>query len=122
MQSEGALDFVLRHTLDPPRSRCRLDGTVRIFDLAGQCGVPPSATAGAANLTVTQATAAGFLSVVPGDETAGTATTISFRAGQTRANNAILKLSSDGQASVAVQNGSPGAVHFLLDVSGYFAP
>ena len=39
----------------------------RTFALVAQCGVPASATAVVANLTVTQAAAAGSLSVLPGD-------------------------------------------------------
>jgi hypothetical protein len=94
----------------------------RIFALGAQCGVPASATAVVANLTVTQPTAAGLLSVLPGDAPAGNTIDLAFGAGQTRANNAILSLSVDGQESIAVRNTSAGTVHLILDVSGYFAP
>ncbi len=94
----------------------------RTFPLASKCGVPASATAVVANLTVTQGAAAGSLSAFPGNGAAGNTATLVFRAGQTRANNAILKVSADGQASVTVRNGAAGTVHFILDVSGYFAP
>ena len=45
---------------------------------------------------------------------------ISFAAGQTRANNAILYLATDGTGSIGVENDSVGSVHFILDVNGYF--
>ena len=40
-------------------------GGVRSFALAGQCGIPGTATSVAANLVVTQPTAAGYLTVFP---------------------------------------------------------
>jgi alpha-tubulin suppressor-like RCC1 family protein len=95
---------------------------VRTLTLAAQCGVPASATAVVANLTVTQATAAGSLSILPGDGPAGNTTVLAFNAGQTRANNAILNLSVDGQETIALRNTSSGTLHFILDVSGYLAP
>ena len=42
--------------------------------------------------------------------------TINFRAGQTRANNAIVPLGTGG--TLAVQSAAP--THFILDVNGYF--
>ncbi len=94
----------------------------RTFPLAAQCGVPAAATAVVANVTVTQTAATGSLSILPADEPAGNTIVIAFRAGQTRANNAVLKLSADGQTSIAVRSGAPGTVQLILDVSGYFAP
>ena len=47
-----------------------------------------------------------------------TASTISLRAGRTRANNTLIYLASDG--SFLVKNNSAGALDFLVDVNGYF--
>jgi hypothetical protein len=47
------------------------------------------------------------------------ATSIAFGAGQTRANNDVLSLAADG-TGFKVRNGSAGAVHFILDVNGWF--
>jgi hypothetical protein len=45
--------------------------------------------------------------------------TINYRAGQTRANNAIVPLGLFGDINVV--SGQPsGTVHFILDVNGYF--
>lgn len=93
-------------------------GSLRSFALAGQCGIPMTAKSVAANLTVTQATAGGHLSVFPTGSTPLLASAINFSAGQTRANNAVLELGTGG--AVSVQNGSPGTVHFILDVNGWF--
>ena len=73
----------------------------------------------AANLTVTQPTAGGHLTILPTGSTAPVvASTINFSAGQTRANNAVLRLGDGG--AVSVQSGTSGSVHLILDVTGYF--
>jgi hypothetical protein len=76
------------------------EGT-RVFALAGQCGIPSSATAVAVNLAVTQPTnGPGFLTLYPAGQPRPLASSINFRAGQTRANNAILALSGSDALSV----------------------
>jgi hypothetical protein len=92
----------------------------RTFALVGACGIPASARSVAANLTVTQPAAAGYLTIHPPSATIPLASSINFSAGKTRSNNAILRLSMDGTGSVVVENASPGTVQFILDVSGYF--
>ena len=69
---------------------------------------------------MTQPAALGHLTIHPADLGLPLASTINFSAGQTRANNAVLRLSNDGSGSVTVYNGSTGSVHFILDVNGYF--
>ncbi len=88
----------------------------------GACGIPPTATAVAANVTVTQTSAQGHLTLHAGDLPAPGASTINFAAGQTRANNAILPLAANGDGTLAV---TPfvlggGSVHVIVDVTGYF--
>jgi len=92
----------------------------RVFALAGVCGLPNSAGAAAVNITVIGSTAAGSLSIVPADAPVTAASAISFKTGDVRANNGLLKLSLDGTGAVAVYNGSSGTVQLTLDVSGYF--
>jgi len=72
------------------------------------------------NLTVTQETAAGSLAAYAGNGTPNGTSSISFAAGATRANNAIVCLSTDGAGSIGVENDAAGTVHFILDVNGYF--
>ena len=93
-------------------------GATRVFTIAGQCNVPSTAKSVSVNVTVTQPTSAGFLILFPGGAPPG-ASTINFRAGQTRANNAIVPLSATGTLSVA-DGQSSGTTHFILDVNGYF--
>jgi hypothetical protein len=84
----------------------------------GPCGVPPSAKAVSANLTVTQPTAAGNLVLFPTGNTPGTST-LNYTAGQTRGNNAVASLSSAGALSIRCNQAS-GSAHVILDVNGYF--
>jgi hypothetical protein len=94
-------------------------GAVRIFVVTGVCGVPTSAKALSVNLTVTQPTVAGYLSLLPGDQAVVPAVSaINYAAGQTRANNAIVQLATDGTGGLEVFSAS--SVHFILDVNGYF--
>jgi hypothetical protein len=93
----------------------------RAFALAPACGVPADAKVVSANVTVTGGTEAGSLRIYPADSTLPIATTISFAAGKTKANNSMLLLSTAGDAGrVTVRNDSPGPVHLIVDVNGYF--
>jgi len=93
-------------------------GAERVFTLAGRCGIPSSARAVTVNVTVTGPTAAGFLTLHPGGTALPLASTINFRPGQTRANNAVVLLGIVGDARVLC--GATGTTHFVLDVTGYF--
>jgi glucose/arabinose dehydrogenase len=125
----GPLDF---HTVAP----CRLAdtrnppgpsggpalaaGSTRAFQVAGLCGVPATAEAVAVNVTVTSPNAAGNLVLFPGGSTAPATSTINFVAGQTRANNATVELGAVGDLGVSCTMPGGGAVHFVLDVTGYY--
>jgi glucose/arabinose dehydrogenase len=91
----------------------------RGFHLVGRCGLPASARSAVVNVTVTKAGAQGDLKIYPAGGTVPPSSVISFRAAQTRANNAVLLLSATGDVSVLFEAAS-GNVHFILDVDGYF--
>ena len=91
----------------------------RAFQVTGRCGVPETATAVAVNLTVVTPPSAGHLRAAASDATASLSTAISFKAGQTRANNGLFGLSEIGRLGVYCDLPS-GSMHFLLDVVGYF--
>ncbi|MDP9121297.1 MAG: hypothetical protein M3O15_08000, partial [Acidobacteriota bacterium] len=95
---------------------------LRSIDLAGQCGIPAAAQAVSLNLTVTGATGTGDLRAFAGGTTPPLATALSFRAGRTQANNAVLPVAQDGHATLTVQPEIPasGTVHLIVDVNGYF--
>jgi hypothetical protein len=94
-------------------------GASRTFAFAGVCNIPATARAVALNVTVTQATAAGHLTLYPAGGTVPGASTINYRAGVARANNAILRLSASGQLAIFCGQ-LTGSTHAIVDVSGYF--
>jgi len=91
----------------------------RSFVVAGQCGIPAGAVAVAFNFTVTQPTGLGDLRAVPAGSALPLVSTLNWRPGQTRANNAIVPLGPAGDILVHVDQAS-GTVHFIIDVNGYF--
>jgi hypothetical protein len=97
-------------------------GMPALLTVGGACGVPGTATAVAINVTVIQAEGAGFLTLHPGNLSTPATSTVNFAAGQTRANNAILALASNGEGTLgitpAISGG--GTVHVIVDVSGWF--
>jgi glucose/arabinose dehydrogenase len=94
-------------------------GGTRDFHLAGQCGVSSGARAVAVNVTVALPGSDGDLRIYAAGGALPPTSVINFRAGQTRANNAILALSPTGNISVYFEAAS-GGVQLLLDVNGYF--
>jgi hypothetical protein len=91
---------------------------VRDFVMWGHCGVPSSATAVSINVTITQPSAAGSVRFSPGCAPLGVSA-ISYGAGQTRANNAVLGLGPNGELTAnAVQ--ASGTVQLIIDINGYF--
>lgn len=95
-------------------------GSPRSVVVAGQGGVPVTgATAAVLNVTVTEPSAAGWLSVHPSGETPPLASNLNFVAGQTIPNLVVAKLGGDGR--VVLTNGF-GTAHAVADVVGYFTP
>lgn len=95
----------------------------RTFDVTTTpttCGIPATAKALSGNYTITGATGTGELRVFPGNGVPVVASAIFYRAGRVLANNGNLTLSTDGNGTFGVTNVSTGAVHFILDVTGYF--
>ena len=95
---------------------------VRRLPLAGRNPVPVGAIAVTANVTVTGATAAGYLSIAPTLTKTPTTSTLNFLKGDTLANNLTLPLSGDGKVSAIVVGAAGLTTHVLMDVTGYFMP
>ena len=73
----------------------------------------------AANLTVTQGSVLGSLTVYPAGEDMPGTSSINYGAGQTRANNEILAAGLNSSVFVRCTQAS-GTVHLILDITGYF--
>ncbi|HEX7829276.1 MAG TPA: S8 family serine peptidase, partial [Thermoanaerobaculia bacterium] len=94
-----------------------LNNATRVVQMTGVCGIPSTAKAIAANVTVVGPTTTGLLAFFPSDAVWPGNSTINYRANKTRANNTIIRLSAAGLASVY----NIGATqHFIVDVTGYF--
>lgn len=87
------------------------------------CGIPAGATAVAGNLTAVAPTGSGDLVAYPSDYPSPPSTTsLSFNAGKTRTNFAILPLGRDGAGTFAISANLPreGAVDVVADAFGYW--
>jgi uncharacterized repeat protein (TIGR01451 family) len=90
-------------------------GVVRTIPVAATCGIPATAKAVAANLTVVGPAGAGYVAVYPAGIPVPATASLTFAAGQVRTNNAQLGLLG-GQADARAST----SVHIVLDVSGYY--
>ena len=95
-------------------------GASRTFTFAGACGLPSGAKSVSLNVTVVAGSTGGNVVVYPGDLAAPGTSTLNFVAGQTRANNAVMGLATNGAGTVGVKNRAAAAVHLVVDVTGYF--
>ena len=75
------------------------------------------------NVTETQATAGGYLTLYTGGTSVPAVSNISFPAGTTRANMAMVPVSDNQPDSLSVYDGqSTGRVDYILDLAGVFNP
>jgi serine protease len=81
--------------------------------------VPSSATAVALNITATNTTTAGFLTVYPMGGNLPSTSSLNWVAGETVPNLVIVGVGSSGQ--VAIRN-AIGSVDVVVDLEGYFSP
>jgi len=94
----------------------------RVVTVAGTCNVPLTAKAVALNVTVSQPTSAGYLTLHADGSPPGTST-ISFMAGRALANNTVSALSAAGDGTLRVYSSMSGqspSVQVILDITGYF--
>lgn len=96
------------------------NGVPRTFAVKGVGGIPNDAVAVTGNLTVTQQTAAGYVSLTTNPDSTPPTSTINFSGGGTRANGIVVKLSASGSLSAVVVNGVGKKAHLIFDVTGYF--
>jgi hypothetical protein len=95
-------------------------GVSRMISVHGSCGIPSTARAISANITAVNPTAAGHFTLFQSGLPQPNTSTINFKAGQTRANNTIVGVSTTGWLSAVAGLPPAGQVDLLLDVNGYF--
>ncbi|HEX2831647.1 MAG TPA: PQQ-dependent sugar dehydrogenase [Thermoanaerobaculia bacterium] len=94
------------------------DGT-RNFAIAGNCGIPITASAVAIIITAVSPTTNGYLESYPAGYTRPNTSTLAIRANRTRASNTIAALGTNGEITVTTSIGG-GTAHLIVDVVGYF--
>lgn len=93
------------------------NGETRDFAFTGVCGVPSDAQAVVANVIAVTPTSDGWLALWAAGTQWGSTSTMNYRTGRTRANNAVVALPASGYLSVL---NSGGPQHVVIDVTGYF--
>lgn len=88
------------------------------IQVAGKGGIPATgASAALVNVTVTNTTAASFLTAYPAGASQPLASNLNWVAGETIANRVVVPIGSNGQITVFNHSGS---VDVVVDVDGYF--
>jgi hypothetical protein len=104
-------------TNTPSSSGVKLPGgAIHSIDVATTAGLPAVMSAVAINLTVTEPTAASFLTVYPGEGPRPVASSIEFAAGQTLSSWLVTATT---QGIISVFNNA-GATHVIVDVYGFY--
>ena len=86
-----------------------------VLQVGGRGGVPADAAAAVLNVTVTEPTAQGFMTVYPCDQPLPLASNVNFAAGATVANVVVAKLAANG--TVCLYSSAP--THSAIDVDAY---
>ena len=86
-------------------------GSVTEIQVTGRAGVPADAAAAALNVTVTDAQAAGYVTVFPCGSARPTASTLNFVAGSTIPNGTITKIGVNGKVCLYAS----GATHLISE-------
>ena len=90
-------------------------GTTRTLDLSSH--LPSGATAAVLNVTATQATRGGWLSVFPDGQPLPLASNLNYVAGRSVANLVMVPVTA---GKVDIHNGGAGPVHVVADLDGFF--
>jgi glucose/arabinose dehydrogenase len=93
-------------------------GSTLELTVAGRGNVAAGASAVSLNVTATDATTAGFVTVYPCGATQPTASNLNFTAGSLVPNAVVSKIGTDGKVCIFVNV----ATQLVVDVSGYFPP
>ncbi|XVS66453.1 hypothetical protein ACQPYE_10450 [Actinosynnema sp. CA-299493] len=88
------------------------------LQVTGQGGVPAEASTVVLNVTVTEPSGAGHLSVYPTDVARPTVSSLNYTRGWTGANSVTVKVGADGAVNL-YNHGA--AVHLVADINGFYS-
>ena len=91
-------------------------GTTLELQVIGRAGVPSNATTAVLNVTATEPTGPGYVTVYPCGATRPTASNLNYTAGQTIPNAVIAKIGTGGKICFFSQT----TTHLIVDVASYF--
>lgn len=92
----------------------------RKFGVVGQAGVPTGTIAVTGNLTVTNQSAKGYLSLGPNLTNTPNTSTLNFPTGDNRANGVTVALNTDGTLALVYVAVAGSTTDALFDLTGYF--
>ena len=93
----------------------------RSFTLIGVCGIPATAQAVAATVTVTNQTGGAFLTMYRGDASQPSVSSVQFEVGLIRAAGLTVELSADaGDVNVFAAISGNGTLDLIIDVTGFY--
>jgi hypothetical protein len=97
-----------------------VDETPRTLQVTGRGSIPSDAVAVTANLTVTGATASGYVAIGPSMTSSPSTSTLNIAKSISRANGLTLRIGSGGKVGAVFMSSSGAKAHLILDVTGYY--
>ena len=106
-----------RAALGVPAAGKVVGGSAVMLQVAGVNGVPANAAAVTMNVTVTEPTGAGYVTVFPCDQDRPTASNLNYVSGETVPNAVTVALSATGTVCMYTQ----ATTHLVADLSVWFS-
>ena len=101
-----------------PQSSALVAGNYGGVVTASKCQISPTAAAVSINVTATQASAPGYLTIFPSGSPLPGVSTLNYPVGKTKSNNATVPI---GQGAIVIYPGqASGTVHAIIDAYGYW--
>ena len=125
--AQGFISFVPARLMDTRSGHSTIDGgfngigvrtagSVTSLNVLGRGGIGADAAAVVLNVTVTEAAAAGFVTVYPCGGNPPTASSLNYVQGSTIPNAVFVQVGTNGQVCLFTQSD----VHLIVDANGYF--
>lgn len=110
-----------RTGLGAPRQKLGPRGSLDV-QISGREGIPPEATAVAINITVTNATAAGWVVAYPWGRPRPNSSIVDYTAGTNISNATIVGIAPAdiNSSGLTLYNGGAATIDVIVDVTGYF--
>lgn len=108
-----------RNGVGGPKGLLSAPVSTAVLSVAGHAGVPGGTGLAILNITATEASADGFVTVYPCDRSLPNTSTLNIVRGRNVANLAIVPVSNDGSVCLNAHSYNGGAAHLVADVMGW---